>query len=109
MTSPLGPTTGDRPRPILDAIRSGQWKTLVGTAISAAVSFGVLDSQQTTVVNNLVAAAVTLITALTALLGQLHVLRRAEPLVTPVASPRSAAGVPLVPADTAMSQQPPTT
>lgn len=86
----------DRPRPILDAISSGMWKTVLGGAITAAVSFGLLDGQQATLVNNLVAAIATVVTIATSLLAQLHILRNAEPEVTPMADPRDNAGQPLV-------------
>jgi hypothetical protein len=60
------------------------------------VSFGVLNAEQVTVVNNLVATATTLLTAVTAILTQLHILDHAEPLVTPVADPRNDRGEQLV-------------
>jgi hypothetical protein len=81
-----------RPRPILDAIRGGAWKTVLGTLVTAAVSFGVLNAEQATVVHNIVAAVATIVTAVTAILTQLHILGRAEPKVTPLADPRNSAG-----------------
>ncbi|MGW5741597.1 hypothetical protein [Amycolatopsis sp. NPDC003861] len=85
-----------RPRPILEAIRGGAWKTLLGTLIAAAVSFGLLNSEQATLLDNIVAALATLITLVTSFVAQLHVLGRAEPQVTPVADPRDDTGLPLV-------------
>lgn len=85
-----------RPRPILDAIRSGMWKTALGAAITAAVSFGVLDGEQATLVNNVVAAIATLVTVATSLLVQFHILAHAEPEVTPLADPQDDAGHQLV-------------
>ncbi|WP_103344051.1 hypothetical protein [Amycolatopsis sp. CA-126428] len=92
-------TSTGRPRPILEAIRTGAWRTLAGTLITAAVSFGVLNAQQATVAGNLVAALATLLTAVTAVLSQLHVLANAEPLVTPVSDPRNDNGDRLAPSD----------
>ncbi|MFK0249296.1 hypothetical protein ACIQUM_31745 [Amycolatopsis azurea] len=87
-----------RPRPILDSIRSGAWKTILGTLVAAAVSFGFLNADQATLLDNIVAALATLITLVTSFVAQLHVLGRAEPQVTPVADPRDDSGIPLVPA-----------
>jgi hypothetical protein len=86
-----------RPRPILEAIRSGAWKTILGTLVAAAVSFGLLNGQQATLLDNIVAALASLITLVTSFVAQLHVLGRAEPQVTPVADPRDDTGTPLVP------------
>ncbi|MGW3470449.1 hypothetical protein ACWDKQ_18770 [Saccharopolyspora sp. NPDC000995] len=96
----------NRPRPILDAIRSGTWKTLVGALVTAAVSFGLLNANQATLLNNMVAAVVTLVTLVTSTLAQLHILDHAEPQVTPVADPRDNTGRPLVPAPAAESDDP---
>jgi hypothetical protein len=86
----------DRPRPILEAIQAGMWKTWLGGAVTAAVAFGILNTQQATAVNNLVAAVVTLVTVATSLAAQLHVLHTAEPQVTPVSDPQDDAGHKLV-------------
>ncbi|OXM69617.1 hypothetical protein [Amycolatopsis vastitatis] len=64
------------------------------------MSFGVLNAEQATVANNVVAALATIVTAVTAVLAQVHILNRAEPLVTPVADPRNDAGAQLAPVDT---------
>lgn len=93
MTNP-----NSRPRPILEAIRGGAWKTVVGTLVAAAVSFGLLNSEQATLLDNIVAALATLITLVTSFVAQLHVLGQAEPRVTPVSDPRDETGAPLVPA-----------
>ncbi|TDQ01232.1 hypothetical protein [Labedaea rhizosphaerae] len=88
-----------RPRPILEAIRSGAWVSVLGAALTAAVTFGLLNAEQVTALNNLVAAAATLITAVTAVLHGLHILRAAEPEVTPMSDPRDTDGRPLIPAE----------
>ncbi len=93
---PLNPV-----RPIFAAITSGAWKTALGTAITAAVSFGLLDTHQASLLDNIVAALATLLTAATSAIAQLHILRLAEPQVTPIAAPNNDAGVPLVPNITA--------
>lgn len=100
--------TAMRPRPILDAIRSGAWKSVLGTLVTAGVTFGLLNAEQATALNNVVAALATLLTAGTAALHTLHVLRRAEPAVTPTADPRADDGTPLVVA-TAGTDPPATT
>ncbi|SFO81976.1 hypothetical protein SAMN05421810_10163 [Amycolatopsis arida] len=88
-----------RPRPIRDTIRSGgAWRTAIGALITAAVSFGLLNTEQATLVDNIVATLATLITLVTSLIAQFHILGRAEPQVTPVSDPRDDHGAPLVPA-----------
>lgn len=86
-----------QPRPILNAIKRGAWETILGTVLTAAVTFGVLDTGQASALDNVAAAIATLLTAVTSALAQLHVLRKAEPKVTPVAAPRDNTGVVLVP------------
>ncbi|AXB41313.1 hypothetical protein A4R43_01250 [Amycolatopsis albispora] len=70
---------------------------MLGTLIAAAVSFGLLNAEQATLLDNIVAALATLITLVTSFVAQLHVLGRAEPRVTPVSDPRDNAGAPLFP------------
>ncbi|MFC0546942.1 hypothetical protein [Kutzneria chonburiensis] len=86
-----------RPRPILAAITSGGTLiTAVGTLLAGLVAFGVLNSEQASAINNLVAAVLTVIPPATAVLVQLHILRTAEPQVTPVADPQDTDGTALV-------------
>lgn len=94
-----------RPRPILENIRNGAWKTIVGTLVTAAVSFGLLNSEQATLLDNIVAALATLITLVTSFVAQLHVLDKSEPQVTPLADPHDQDGTPLVPL---FASEPPT-
>lgn len=96
MTTSTSTSFSGRPRPILDAIRTGTWKTGLGTLVTAAVAFGILNAEQATVANNIVASLVTIVTAVTAILAQVHVLQRAEPQVTPVVDPRANDGTRLV-------------
>lgn len=91
MTSPA------RPRPILDVIRNGGVIISVGgSIIAAAVTLGLLTAGQANAVTAILGALATLLPAATAITAQAHVLRVAEPQVTPVADPRSVNGAPLV-------------
>lgn len=103
-----GPAPAIRPRPILEAIQTGAWKTVLGTVVTAAASFGVLDGEQATLANNAVAAIATIATAVTSLVAQFHILHNAEPEVTPLADPRDDTGHQLVTA-TGNAVPPPTT
>ncbi|MGI8307741.1 hypothetical protein [Saccharopolyspora hattusasensis] len=87
-------------------IRGGGWKTLLGTLLTAAVSFGVLNTGQATALDNLVAAVVTLITFATSAVAQFHVLDNAEPQLTPVADPRDNTDRHFIPAPAAESDDP---
>lgn len=93
-----------RPRPILEAIRAGAWKTGLGTLVTAAVSFGLLNTEQATAANNIVATLATVVTAVTSIVAQLHLLRHVEPQVTPVSDPRTNTGEQLVRATTGPSK-----
>ncbi len=88
-----------RPRPILDAIRSGAWVSVAGALITAAVAFGVLNVEQGHAVELIVSALVGVLAAGTSTLHAFHVLHRAEPEVTPVADPQDNLGRRLVPED----------
>jgi hypothetical protein len=74
----------------------GTWITAVGTLVAAGVSVGVLSDRQATVVNWVASVLVTLCPLVTSVLVQWHVLRTAEPLVTPLSDPQDADGQPLV-------------
>jgi hypothetical protein len=78
----------DRPTPIRDAVRSvGGVIVLVGTLVNVLVSMGVIDAAQGTAVQDLAAAVPGLIELVVALLAAFHIVKRAEPLVTPIADP----------------------
>jgi hypothetical protein len=94
----------NRPRPILAAILSGSWRPAVGTAVTAAVAFGLLDSTQASAVNNVAAGLVTLLTALTATLHAFGVLTTSEKQTTPLADPVDADGERLVRNTTVVQQ-----
>lgn len=57
---------------IVAALKSGAWKSWVVTALSAAVSFGLLDSEQATLINNIVASLATLAGIVISLVHTFH-------------------------------------
>lgn len=80
---------------------AGQVTRLVGMAgslVTALVGYGVLTAVRGDAVIGLLGAVPGVVTLVTAALAAFGVVRRGEPLVTPVADPRTDAGVPLVPA-----------
>ena len=89
-------TTGQRIRALslgrgrcgLPASRSCDFS--IGRVIAVAVTFGVLNAEQATAVNNVVAGKV--VTLVIAVIAALLVLRHAEPQVTPASHPRAADG-----------------
>jgi hypothetical protein len=83
-------------RPILHAILSGSWRPAVGTVITAAVSFGLVNAGQATALDNLAAAVATLLTALTSTVHAFGVLRASEGHTTPTVDPRDRDGTSLV-------------
>jgi hypothetical protein len=62
---------------IIAAFKAGAWKSWLGFALSTAATFGVLDAQQVTAVNNLVGAIVAVVTAAMAVAHTSHVVRLA--------------------------------
>jgi hypothetical protein len=80
----------------LRAILSGSWRPAVGTAITAAVTFGVLTQTQAGALGDLAAAVATLLTALTSTLHAFGVLRASERHTTPTVDPRDRDGTGLV-------------
>ncbi|GAA1281618.1 hypothetical protein GCM10009634_27330 [Saccharothrix xinjiangensis] len=96
----MAPTIpADRPRPILEAFKSvGSAVSLAGSVVTALVGWGILSQVQGDAVEGLLGAIPGVVTLVTALLAAFKVVRRAEPLVTPVADPQNNAGVRLVPA-----------
>lgn len=57
---------------IVAALKSGAWKSWLATAMSAAVSFSLLDSEQVNLINNLVAALTTLVAVVISLVHTFH-------------------------------------
>lgn len=86
-----------RPRPILDAFKSiGSAISLLGSMVTAFVGWGILTEVQGDALEGLLGAIPGLITLITSLLSAFGVVRRAEPLVTPMEDPRTDDGVRLV-------------
>ncbi|MEU4804301.1 hypothetical protein [Actinosynnema sp. NPDC023587] len=89
-----------RPRPIRDAFRSiGSAIALLGSVTTSLVGWGILTQVQGDAVTGLLGAVPGAVTLVTTALAAFGVLRRAEPLVTPIADPRDDASRALVPAD----------
>lgn len=63
---------------ILAAFKSGAWVSVVGTLITAGVTFGVLTSEQAGAVNSVVSAVVTLVTAVMAAAHTFHLVKAAK-------------------------------
>jgi hypothetical protein len=74
----------------------GNLIALVGSLVAGGVAFGVLNAVQANAISNIVAAVVTVLPAVTTLLAEWHVLRRAEPQVTPLSDPQDSDGTTLV-------------
>lgn len=85
-----------RPRPLLDALRTGAWKPAAAALLSLAVVLGIVNADQLGAWQHVLVALDVLITAGAGLWHAVHVVRRGEPLVTPLSAPQSADGVPLV-------------
>lgn len=69
------------------ALASGAWKSWALSVIAIGGAFGILDSDQVTLANNLVASLVTLVAVAMALLHTFHAARllqvAALPRITP--------------------------
>jgi hypothetical protein len=90
-------TAPARPRPILDAIRSGGVLiSAAGSVLGALVAVGLLTATQANAVTVILGAVATLLPGATAAAAQLHVLTTAEPRVTPLSSPQDSDGTELV-------------
>lgn len=86
-----------RPRPIRDAFRSvGSAVALIGSVVTSLVGWGVLSAAQGDAVTGLLGAIPGVVTLVTSLLSAFGVVRRAEPLVTPLEDPVNNKGQALV-------------
>jgi hypothetical protein len=86
-----------RPRPILDAFKSvGSAIALLGSIVTSLVGWGVISAAQGDAVNGLLGAIPGVVGLVVALLTAFGVVKKAEPKVTPLSSPRNNAGQPLV-------------
>lgn len=87
-----------RPRPLLDAAETvTRIQITIGTLMTMLVGWGVVTLTQHDAVEGLVGLFPGVVQAVFGVLTAFGVVRRAEPLVTPVADPRDDAGRPLRP------------
>lgn len=90
-----------RPRPILDKLNSvGSVLSALGGLVAWAGTAGLLTTQQTAASAGLLAIVPGVVTAVGGWLVAFGVTKSAEPLVTPVESPRNDKGETLVPTST---------
>jgi hypothetical protein len=82
-----------RPRPLVDAATwVGRVTGLLGVATTSLVGWGVVTAVQGDAVTGLLGTIPGVVTGVTALLSAFGVVRRGEPMVTPVSDPRDDAG-----------------
>lgn len=92
----------DRPRPIKAAAGTlTRWLGVAGSLVLALVGWGVLSAVQGDAVSGLLGVIPGVVNAVSTVLTAFGVVRRAEPLVTPMSDPRTDTGSPL------MSHSPP--
>lgn len=72
---------------IVAALKGGAYKSWLATALSAVLSFGFLDSEQVTLINNLVATATTLVAVVISLVHTFHAAKLQRRLVELKAGP----------------------
>lgn len=93
MTTPTEP----RPRPIYAAaVDVSRVTGLLGSILTALTGWGILSAEQGDALVGLLGAIPGAVSLVFAVLVAFHVVRRAEPLVTPLSDPRDDAGRPLV-------------
>lgn len=86
-----------RPRPIKAAAdRLSKLLGVAGAFVTALVGWGVVTATQGDAVTGLLGAVPGVVTAVTAVLTAFGIVKRSEPLVTPVSDPRTDAGMPLM-------------
>jgi hypothetical protein len=87
----------DRPRPIKAAAdKLSKLLGVAGALITALVGWGILTGIQGDAVTGLLGAIPGVVTAVTTVMAAFGVVRRAEPLVTPMSDPRTDNGTPFV-------------
>ncbi len=87
----------DRPRPLAEAARNlSWWLGLLGSLVVAGTSFSLITAQQGDAVTGLLGLIPGAITAVLTVLSAFGVVRRGEPLVTPLVDPRDDKLRPLV-------------
>lgn len=78
-----------RPRPLAEAARSvSWWLGLLGALAVSGTTFGVITAQQGDAIAGLLGLVPGLVTAVFTALSAFGVVRRGEPLVTPLSDPR---------------------
>lgn len=99
--SELDMTLENRPRPILDAANHIKaWVGLVAALLSAAGTGGILlSADQVSALQGILGALLPLITAFGVVLTAFGIVKRSEPLVTPMRDPRDNDGTKLVAID----------
>jgi hypothetical protein len=91
-----------RPRPLKSAAtRLARILGVAGSLVTALAGWGLITVLQQDALTGLLGAIPGAVTAVTAVLTAFGVVRRAEPLVTPISSPQNNAGQDLVPASVA--------
>jgi hypothetical protein len=86
----------NRPRPIkVAADKLSKVLAVAGAFVTALAGWGILSVAQQDAVTGLLGAIPGVVTAVTTVLTAFSIVRRAEPLVTPMSDPRDNAGAPL--------------
>lgn len=86
-----------RPRPIKTV--ANELATVLGVAgafVTALAGWGIVTATQQDAVTGLLGAIPGAVTAITTALTAFGIVRRAEPLVTPMSDPRTDSGAPLM-------------
>jgi hypothetical protein len=87
----------DRPRPLVTAAKSlSWWLGLTGALIVSGTSFGLITAQQGDAMTGLLGLIPGAVTGVLSVLSAFGVVRRGEPVVTPLSDPRDALLRPLV-------------
>lgn len=90
----------ERPRPLFDAAATVTRVTAtIGTVVTMLVGWGVVSVVQQDAIEGLLGAIPGVVTLVTSVLAAFGVVRRAEPEVTPLSSPRDNDGRALTPAE----------
>lgn len=86
-----------RPRPLVDAASiTSKITGSIGTVVTMLVGWGLVSLVQQDVIEGLLGLLPGLVTSITSVLTAFGVVRRAEPLVTPLSDPRDDRRRPLV-------------
>lgn len=87
----------DRPRPIKAAAdKLSKLLGVAGALVTALVGWGILTGIQGDAVTGLLGAIPGIVTAVTTVLTAFGIVKRSEPLVTPMTDPRTDTGAPLM-------------